>query len=176
MWLQLRTVSFRLPIWRRPIFNSDFLAMPVAGEAADGEHALGIWPSADLRSGNWAATTMAATRWSHWSVNRRDVARVFALGPRRSRDGGGLIPFHNHTLFTTAHSLSGFCAPCLECVQVFRINLRCYVDFTRLWQAHVITTVSPHTLHVVPLPVLSPPLPPVFRFSILCHQVQSSSL
>ena len=29
--LRLRNGSFRLPTWRRPIFNPDFLEMPVAG-------------------------------------------------------------------------------------------------------------------------------------------------
>jgi len=33
--LRLRTGSFRLPTWRRPIFNPNFLRMPVAETAAD---------------------------------------------------------------------------------------------------------------------------------------------
>ena len=60
--LRLRTGSFRLPIWRRPIFNSDFLGMSVAGETGGG-HVLDVWPSTELRSGNWTAATVTAVRW-----------------------------------------------------------------------------------------------------------------
>ena len=59
--LRLRTGSFRLPTWRRPIFNPNFLRMPVAETA--GGHASDTWPSTDLRAGSWsAAATVTRTR------------------------------------------------------------------------------------------------------------------
>lgn len=76
--LRLRNGSFRLPTWRRPIFNSD----ASAAEETTGGHARDVRSSADLQSGDWsvaaaATATMATTRWE--SVNGRDVARVSVL-------------------------------------------------------------------------------------------------
>ena len=44
--LRLRNSSFRLPTWRRPIFNSYFLGM-AAAEDTTGEQTLDVWSSGD---------------------------------------------------------------------------------------------------------------------------------
>ena len=154
--LRLRNGSFRLPTWRRPIFNSD----ASVAEETTGGHALDIWSSADLQPGDWSAattTTMTVPRWE--SVNGRDVARVSVLCNWCWASAGRPHPHSPRLHFKLYLLLAAVCQgsvnsrACIKCSQTTMGLL----GFTRLRQAH---GVDHRSLAVLPMLCL-------FRCSLL---------
>ena len=92
--LRLRTGSFRLPTWRRPIFNSDSLEMPVAEgmtrswKPAAGWFGGGKWVCGDggdaLGVGGWesCSTCVRALRFT-LEAGRRKMALASSPAPTR---------------------------------------------------------------------------------------------
>ena len=176
--LRLRTGSFRLPTWRRPIFDSGFLWISVAEETAGG-HAFDNWQLTGLRSGNWSATrTMTATR-SRWGSRNGETQHVcsrlrFALGADRC--GGGLVPLPRRYFPAIGCSLPGFYTFWNTSTRFpnncgFLANPRAFA--VSACDHRPLLIIHPH---VVSIPALSPPLLPIFRPSVLCYQVQSPRL